>query len=405
MEFSIISNKGDKATLCIDDEMTVGDVKGVTAAMLDAPENLVMTVALNGKLLTDNDETWGELRARVFRGEQPQPMQRKLFCNLTDRPIVEEQSADVLRMLPTKEEKKMEQEQEREKAASMDAMVDALADNPAFMESLLGTNPVMEKMKKKSPEVARMLKDPDTLRTILKASIDPQRRREMERNAELQLAHISAMPGGQQMVNHYMDQIEADDEETDAQRQLRIGTSTAEVSDDLTHPDPTKEANNDPLPNPWAAAPNAVPASAAGPFGGGFDGGLGGANSFPFGSAFGNPFLGAAAAAPAAGPPSASAASGVAPLGGMDAASMQNFMAMLQSMAGAPPAAATPTPPPAASAAAPAVTALSEEALQRGLATLREMGFEDEGLCREALTACGGDAEAAVDYIAEYQAP
>ncbi|AYU79952.1 conserved hypothetical protein [Leishmania infantum JPCM5] len=409
MEYQIISSKGDKFALCIDDDMTVGDVKGVAAAMLDAPDDVVMTVSLNGKLLKDDAETWGELRRRLFRSHQPHPMQRKLFCNVTDRPVVESQSAEMLRMLPSKEEKKLEQEKEREKVAAMDSMVDTLADNPAFLEGMLSMNPMIKRMQKKSPEVARMLKDPDTLRMLLKSSVDPQRRREMERNAELQLAHIAALPGGQQMINHYMDQLTEDEEETDAQRQLRIGRSTAEVSDEIAHPDPTKEANNDPLPNPWAT-PAATASGAASQTGGAFP--FGDAEGFPFFSPFGFPPAAASSPNGAATDPVASSfvgGSAAASSSGPDQEVMNSMIQMMmQSMMTPPSAPTTATTdaqsPSTAAAPVPASpSVLSEETVQRGLSALREMGFEDEALCREALTACGGDAEAAVDYIAEHQ--
>ncbi|KAG5475821.1 hypothetical protein CUR178_03534 [Leishmania enriettii] len=408
MEYQIISSKGDKFALCIDDEMTVGDVKGVAAAMLDVPDDVIMTVSLNGKLLKNDAETWGELRGRLFRSQQPHPMQRKLFCNVTERPVVESQSAEMLRMLPSKEEKKMEQEKEREKAAAMDSMVDSLADNPAFLESMLSMNPMIQNMQKKSPEVARMLKDPDMLRMILKSSVDPQRRREMERNAELQLAHIAALPGGQQMINHYMDQLAEDEEESYAQRQLRIGTSPADVSSELNQPDPTKEANNDPLPNPWAT-PAATASGVFPPHAGAFP--FGGTEAFPFGNAFGFP--------PTAFPSSGAATSAMAPFfggnltaassSGPDQAALNAMIEVMPSMKAQPLAPATTTadvPSPSDAAALPSSPppVLSEEVMQRGLAVLRDMGFEDEALCREALTACGGDAEAAVDYIAEHQA-
>ncbi|GET89718.1 hypothetical protein, conserved [Leishmania tarentolae] len=409
MEYQIISSKGDKLALCIDDDMTVGDVKGVAAAMLDAPDDVMMTVSLNGKLLKDDAENWGQLCRRLFQSQQPHPRQRKLFCNVTDRPVPEPQSTDMLRMLPSKEEKKMELEKEREKVAAMDSMVDTLADNPAFLESMLSMNPMIQKMQKKSPEVARMLKDPDTLRMLLKSSVDPQRRREMERSAELQLAHIAALPGGQQMINHYMDQLTEDQEEADTQPQLPIGRSTVEISDELTHPDPTKETNNDPLPNPWAtpaaAAPGAV-SHAGNPFS------FGGTEDFPFFNNVGFPPAGASSSLGAAIAPVTSSRIGESSAlssSGQQQASMKAMIEMMMQSMWTPPAAQTMTPteaPSASTAAAPgpaSAPALSEEAMQRGLSALREMGFEDEGLCREALTACSGDAEAAVDYIAEHQ--
>lgn len=442
MEYHIISNKGDKTTLCIDDEMTVGDVRGVAAAMLDAPEDRIMTVSLAGKLLTDDAETWADLRGRLFRGQQPAPLQRKLFCNLTDKPVTETQSGEVMRMFASKEERKQEQEKERQSAAAMESMVESMAQNPGMLESMLSMNPQIQKLQKKSPEVARMLKDPETLKSILLSSVNPERRKEMERNAELQLAQISAMPGGQQAINHYMDQMNADgdEEETDNERAIRIGTAAAsEANDSLYTPDPTKDANNEPLPNPWAspsgggAAPAVPPA--ANPFaalGGGFGGAGGGGGAGM--SAAGNPFgffppnnMGrdnlTASAAPSAGAAAAS------PFGAHDPAAMQAMWQMfMQSMGGqgstglgGPSAAASASPavPPALTAAesesqnathstalasaAVAPAELSEDALQAGVVALRDMGFEDEALCRQALRASGGDVEAAVDYIAEHQ--
>ncbi|KAG5500952.1 hypothetical protein GH5_04541 [Leishmania sp. Ghana 2012 LV757] len=291
----------------------------------------------------------------------------------------------------------------------MDSMVDSLADNPAFLESMLSMNPMIQNMQKKSPEVARMLKDPDTLRMILKSSVDPQRRREMERNAELQLAHIAALPGGQQMINHYMDQLAEDEEETYAQRQLRIGTSPADVSSELTQPDPTKEANNDPLPNPWAT-PVATASGVLPPHAGAFS--FGGTEAFPLGNGFGFPpttaFSSSGAATSAMAPFFAGNLT-AASSSGPDQATLNAMIEVMPSMKAqplAPPTTTDDVPSPSVAAALPSSSppVLSEEVMQRGVAVLRDMGFEDEALCREALTACGGDAEAAVDYIAEHQA-
>ncbi|KAK7201785.1 UBA/TS-N domain containing protein [Novymonas esmeraldas] len=398
MEYQIISNKGEKVALFIDDEMTVADVKGVAAAMLDAPEDVVMTVSLNGKLLGNDGETWAELRGRLFRGLQPLPMQRKLYCTVTDRPVVEVQSAEVLRMLPSKEEKKLEQERERANAAAMDSMVDSLADNPAFLQSMMSMNPMLAKMQKKSPEVARMLQDPETMRLLLKSSVNPERRREMERSLELQLAQISALPDGQQMINHYMNQFTDDLDDGDEQQPQPSAASATEAGDTLNHPDPTKDAVNDPLPNPWAAAAAPAPAASsatATPFAG------------PGGFPFGNPF--AASAFGGAAPPGPTSFLGSGSASAPSAshsnpASMNAMLASMMQAMQATPSAPPPPAPAAATAPAPAPHAtVAEDVMQRGLSVLRDMGFDDEALCREALLACAGDAEAAVDYIAEHQ--
>jgi hypothetical protein len=417
MEYHIISSKGDKVPLCIDDEMTVGDVRGVAAAMLDAPEDRIMTVSLAGKLLTDDTETWGDLRTRLFHGQQPAPMQRKLFCNLTNKPVTEVQSGEVMRMFASKEERKQEQEKERQSAEAMESMVESLAQNPGMLESMLSMNPQIQKLQKKSPEVARMLKDPDTLKTILLSSVNPERRKEMERNAELQLAQISAMPGGQQAINHYMDQMDEDgeEEETENERAIRIGTTAPTATNDsLYTPDPTKDANNEPMPNPWAASssagtpiatttPATTSAGGAGPLA---------SNLFSFFA----PSTSGAAAGGAVGASPASLWSG------QDPASVQAMWQMMMQSVGsnanhaysaAGAATATTSASPATQAepadastqvdATPSSsTVLSEEMLQAGLAALRDMGFEDEVLCRRALQAAGGDVEAAVDYIAEH---
>lgn len=425
MEYHIISNKGDKTTLCIDDEMTVGDVRGVAAAMLDAPEDRIMTVSLAGKLLTDDAETWADLRTRLFKGQQPAPMQRKLFCNLTDKPVTEMQSGEVMRMFASKEERKQEQAKERQSAAAMESMVESLAQNPALMESMLSMNPQIQKLQKKSPEVARMLRDPETLKSILLSSVNPERRKEMERNAELQLAQISAMPGGQQAINHYMDQMNEDggEEETENERAIRIGTSApSEANSTLNTPDPTKDAINDPLPNPWASASSAggqTPAAAAAssnPFAA-----FSGVSSGRFGMPGATPFGFPPPASPAVTARAATAANPPSPFGGQDPAVMQAmWQTLMQSMNSSATASTNGAAPVSSASPATGVEvmesgvqaeekeptpspALSEEALQTGLAALRDMGFEDESMCRRALQAAKGDVEAAVDYIAEHQ--
>ncbi|KAG5501420.1 hypothetical protein JKF63_03233 [Porcisia hertigi] len=422
MEYQILSSKGDKVTLCIDDDMTVGDVKGIAGAMLNAPEDVAMTVSLNGKLLKDDDETWGEMCGRLFLNQPLHPMQRKLFCNVTNRPVVEPQSSEMLRMLPSKEEKKLEEERERAKIAMMDSMVDSIADNPAFLENMFAMNPAINKLKKRSPEVARMLNDPDTLRMLLKMSVDPQRRREMERNMELQLAQISALPGGADMINRYMtgymkqelgtdpEEEEEEEDEGRSEKKLRVGTLTGEESSDVNHPDPTNKASSDPLPNPWASTPPTLSGGFSQPPGG-FSFGGGG---FPFANSLGYPSVAVPPFLGATPNPTSLSHGGLspappAPEEGGDAAGAAIKMVMQQggSSLSVPQTTNTEAPSLGNASVAPMTSApssvLTEDTMQKGLSALYEMGFEDEALCREALTASGGDVEAAVDYIAERQ--
>ncbi|KAI9223012.1 hypothetical protein BC828DRAFT_296896 [Blastocladiella britannica] len=78
--------------------------------------------------------------------------------------------------------------------------VEAMLANPAFVESLIMANPQMRALAEASPEVARMLRDPATLRQMFRAARDPRAMEHMQRSNDRALANLESVPGAMAQV-------------------------------------------------------------------------------------------------------------------------------------------------------------------------------------------------------------
>ncbi|EPY18846.1 hypothetical protein STCU_09746 [Strigomonas culicis] len=260
----------------------------------------------------------------------------------------------------------------------MEPLVEAMAKNNQLTDMLMTVQPGMKKVLEKNPEVSKTLKDPETMKEMLMSQLNPDKRREMSRTLNLQMAQISAIPGGEQMLENQMYRVNRQLDSAVTRTECDLHTTSAEA----VQPREDRTANKDAIPDPWSTP--AAEANANGwnpmPFGPPPVPGQGGqTNTF-------NPFLNFGA-------------NGAPPWNwGMPADGWQ---------AQGP---ATGVPPPSAAVVSSTQKVLSEAVRQellhtydKELSTLAEMGFEDRNQCLEALYASNGDVEAAVEYIADRQ--
>ncbi|KAH9592977.1 Ubiquitin-associated domain [Trypanosoma melophagium] len=390
MLYQIVSNVCDAVELFIDDAMTVGEVRVLAGAMVGAEEDRHVAVTFQGHLLHDDGLPWAALlRARPLPPGGP----RKLFVHVSDRHP--DGSAEAMRVaLRAAAATREEERAGRDQARMMEPIIDMMVQNPRFMDAVLGADPAMKRILKGNPEMERMLRDPETLKSFIMAQMDPEQRRLMSRDLQLQMAQVSAIPGGEQLLERYVTSIlqELDSDGDPTQRD-----TATEVDEEQARPDPNKEANCEALPNPWKQQSSSASSSSMqnnldwmGPntdmtnfllnnLGGENPSGSGN-SAFPsFLQLLGNSSL------MSGDNPFATAGSFVPQ--GVEASNRETM---------AQPSTTAPASEKTTDNAAKDKTQWAAQ-----LAMLKDMGFDDEALCLEALNETNGDVDAAVSFIVD----
>mmetsp|Transcript_157483 Transcript_157483/g.290101 ORF Transcript_157483/g.290101 Transcript_157483/m.290101 type:complete len:664 (+) Transcript_157483:121-2112(+) len=248
-------------------------------------------------------------------------------------------SGDPMQQMMAQSQQMLMQNPEMMQQIMNSPMVQQMMSDPETMRNMMRMDPRLNQLMEQRPEIARMLEDPEILQQSMRMAANPSLMREMQRNADLSIGRLDAMPGGHNAL------VRAHEEIADPLFAAMSGGNTQGGSAELntyshsTEGGPSSEA----LPNPWGApAPAPSPAPATTPATPGM---LGATQPV-------NPFL-ASMLAPG-GQPAAPTAGGAGanPMATMmqqmmsNPAMMQQSMAMAQQMfgQGAPGAAATATP-------------------------------------------------------------
>ena len=84
--------------------------------------------------------------------------------------------------------------------------VQSLLENPDFMRSILESQPQTRSMMQ-NPEIARALRDPDTVRNLSRAATNPDYQRELVRSQDRQIANIMSLPGGMQALQRAFESV------------------------------------------------------------------------------------------------------------------------------------------------------------------------------------------------------
>ncbi|EPY26175.1 ubiquilin [Angomonas deanei] len=344
MEFQLVSNVAERETIVVDDSMTLEEVRGLIAAVLGTSEDNSVTLTYNGKNLVDDSTVFTELIS-VIDGDKT-VTQRKLFCHV-GKGKAKDVSLESLRAnLPSKESVAADESAKRSQAKMMEPMVDMMVRNPQYLQMMLRQQPDLKETMEKSPEVARMLQDPETLKDLIMSQIDPDRGREMSTTLRSQLAQLDAIPGGRMMLERYTHDL------GDTNADINLPKTKDDlycVPEEDARPNPNQETNTAALQNPWAT-PSASASANRPTAGGGF-------------------------------PP-------------VDASMLSAAMSMF-----APQTASNPTANPFLSGGNGGASLKERFASQ--LSILKDMGFEDEQLCLSLLERYNGDVEAVVDHFAQ----
>ncbi|EKF32038.1 hypothetical protein MOQ_004118 [Trypanosoma cruzi marinkellei] len=376
MLFQIVSNVADKVDLFIEDEMTVGEVRVLIGQMIDADEKTIR-LTFQGHVLEDDNAAW-ELILKMYPLAEDIP--RKLFVHVSERLRTGSASMEAVRAALVSASGQEDEKAARVQARLMEPVIDLMVKDPSMLEMMLSSNPGLKQMLEKHPELKSHICDPETLKTLMMSQIDPDQRRSLNRGMGLQLAQLSALPGGEQLFEHLTSEYLND---MAALTETNVPSSSDAVDEAQARPDPTKEANSEALPNPWERQPSSLQGAS------GLNNSMNGNTNDLF-SAFGG--HGASGGLmPFAGLPS-----NIASLGHTNPVTAASFLPpwMLPSSNET-----NQVPPTDPTHTREASANTGEWASQ--LATLREMGFDNEALCLEALRASNGDIDGAVNYIAD----
>mmetsp|Transcript_115582 Transcript_115582/g.210179 ORF Transcript_115582/g.210179 Transcript_115582/m.210179 type:complete len:558 (+) Transcript_115582:88-1761(+) len=351
----VIKTVGANSTECpvdIDTSATVAELKEQIAGRVGIPAGHIRLVCA-GRIWQDvatvgsYEPKAGAMvhclnnppRATPAAAEQVVSESNPMQSMMPGMPSLNSNSNDPFEQMMAQSQRMLTQNPEMMQQLMNSPMVQQMMSDPETMRNMMRMDPRLNQLMEQRPEIARMLEDPEILQQSMRMAANPSLMREMQRNADLSIGRLDAMPGGHNAL------VRAHEEIADPLFAAMSGGNTQGGSAELntyshsTEGGPSSEA----LPNPWGApAPAPSPAPATTPATPGM---LGATQPV-------NPFL-ASMLAPG-GQPAAPTAGGAGanPMATMmqqmmsNPAMMQQSMAMAQQMfgQGAPGAAATATP-------------------------------------------------------------
>lgn len=156
-------------------------------------------------------------------------------------------------------------------------MAQMMTSNPAMIDMMIRSQPELAALARDNPEMLQELRNPNTMRDMIRAALDPEARRDMERSADLQLAQVASHPDGAALLQRTMGSVERSLEDAAnhgngggsgtrrrGREQVEDEETAAAVSELHVRTVEGAASNAASLPNPWArpSAPP-VPSSSA----------------------------------------------------------------------------------------------------------------------------------------------
>eukprot|EP00796_Vickermania_ingenoplastis_P008735 gene8735-6141_t len=250
-----------KEELVIDEELTVEEIRGVIEAMLDVPSHMTVSITCAGKRVENSMGTWEEAMATLFpddaaNNSSGEEVVRKLYCPMTQRAEALDPSSVAMREVLSSN-RPLSHVERQQRVEAFAPMAEMMANNPEMLRSLLvsqGINP-------DHPQVKMMLEDKEMVKNMIMSSVDPDAQRALQ-HMDLQIAQLGATQEGSFFVNAAMEQARNDSGLFTEVRKSAVDLHPA--TEAHSRPNPSQNANNEVLPNPWADAP---PLASTAPFG------------------------------------------------------------------------------------------------------------------------------------------
>lgn len=156
-------------------------------------------------------------------------------------------------------------------------MFQQLTANPDLVRTMMQSNPAIQDLIRRNPEVGHVLNDPELLRQSLDAARNPALQQELLRQQDRALSNVEAMPGGLNLLSRMYTDVQEPLLDAAAQQMQGLAGAPAAAPENpfaaLLNP---SAPNTQPLPSPWAPpAPAPAVAPAAARSAGGLGGGMG----------------------------------------------------------------------------------------------------------------------------------
>lgn len=111
---------------------------------------------------------------------------------------------------------------------------------------MLLSNPQMQELVQKNPEPGHALNDPQTLKSMLKAAVDPAAQAELMRNHDRAMANLETIPEGFSHLKRIYSTMQ------EPLYELSMGSKRTSRPEELPPPTAPKTISSTPIPNPWA---------------------------------------------------------------------------------------------------------------------------------------------------------
>ncbi|KAG8341441.1 hypothetical protein TRVL_07730 [Trypanosoma vivax] len=238
MQYEIISNVASNVKLFIEPSMEVGEVRGLVSAMITSclqEQNVRLT--FQGHQLVNDSETWATVLELY---PLPEGAPRKIFACVTSKrvagaPSLSEASAALSSM------NRSERKSSRAEVQRVEQLLDFLYEKPDVFEAMISSFPGVKRFIDTNPDIAQMLRDREAVKGIIMSKIDPTQNQLMNKSLQVRSAQLSAIPGAVQLSERYIH-----DHMTDLENDLATvwNGGGQGANDGAAGPDSTKEANN-----------------------------------------------------------------------------------------------------------------------------------------------------------------
>mmetsp|Transcript_33587 Transcript_33587/g.61192 ORF Transcript_33587/g.61192 Transcript_33587/m.61192 type:complete len:510 (+) Transcript_33587:87-1616(+) len=273
----VIKTVGANSTECsvdIDTSATVAELKEQIAGRVGMPASHIRLVCA-GRIWQDAttvasyEPRAGAMvhclnnppRAAPAAAEQVVSESNPMQSMMQGMPSMNSNSNDPFEQMMAQSQRMLMQNPEMMQQLMNSPMVQQMMSSPESIRAMMQMNPRLNQLMEQRPEIARMLEDPEILQQSMRMATNPSLMREMQRNADLSIGRLDAMPGGHNAL------VRAHEEIADPLFAAFSGGADGASGNinqysHSTEGGPSSEA----LPNPWAApAPSPSPAPAATP--------------------------------------------------------------------------------------------------------------------------------------------
>lgn len=256
-----VKTVNDKQTIETEEESTIKHFKELVAAKFKAETNQLCLI-FAGKIMNDNDT----LKSRNVKDGFTVHLVIKLPSQsnnsssiLSGRGAPSQGLENLTGLLGTLgmgsgnlSEHLSQQSSINNDTRNLNSLMQTLLADPSMVHSLITSNPQMQELMERNPEISHALNNPELLRQTMELALSPTMMQEMTRNRDRALNNLESLPGGfsvlQRMYQDFQEPIM--DAQLAGHNPFLSGLTSG--NNNAGNPQQGTE-NREPLPNPWSA--------------------------------------------------------------------------------------------------------------------------------------------------------